>query len=869
MRAHKRVTVVALAFALAAASCSSADDDGPPETAADVPDPPDATGEVVLAPWTRVVDDEQVASLEIGEDEIVVPDGHPLAEADVADVVAAGITELTPNGLLRRVTGVTEEGSTVVLSTRHALLEEAFESADVAVVVPITADLIASADDVQLLVRGREATTVNVGVAARADVSAQEDRVDQDPDTGLVVSFDELLYDGDEDEATTDDQITLSGTATMDIGLEVAVDIDGFELDDAVMAVSGGVATSLLLDAKQAGAFGGEPNDLFEIRFLTVPVPFGPIVVPVQLTIPLQMGWEGEFSVAGQTSITTTTTARFGVEYVDGWQEVAEFDPRYDFSPPALQDSDPGSVRVYAGPGFRIRAWEAFVVATMAIHGTVDLDILGAAPWHCLYAGLEVPADISVLGSSIHRGVLYEQQSLLAPDSCQPGSTDGDDAEGDAGDVRTLPPPVAPVPAFSMTLGTCSGGPVGEWGRAAASLSDGGVLVGVYRSDSALWLVRLDAAGGVVWSQTYPTRLLGQINAIAALDDGGAVIGFGFGNLMYIDAFGDVTGAVALEGMDYLHTLDRVPGGDGLIAGGATGSGSVLVELDLDGSIRWARSYAGAQHVAGVAARPGGGWTVALNHGAVFTTDASGSVLSAGLLATERRGAGPILDLSASPTPGGGLGITIEFLHYELLDVVVVDAGLGLASRIALTDADDGSVVFVGGETHVLADGSVVVAAETWDTSSGDSATSTGMLLARVTGATPAWVVEYGAGDALMVPYESRAADIVSTEDGGVLVAATTWQYAAATCGAASAPDPNAGLGAQTGWDLWVLKVPPSGLVNLGGGMARSAFTAEVDQSEFSLQSLDLPSSSLSVLVAPIEGIAGTPVEPTIARQAP
>lgn len=50
---------------------------------------------------------------------------------------------------------------------------------------------------------------------------------------------------------------------------------------------------------------------------------------------------------------------------------------------------------------------------------------------------------------------------------------------------------------------------------------------------------------------------------------------------------------------------------------------------------------------------------------------------------------------------------------------------------------------------HVLADGSVVVSGETKDW---------GLLLARLAAGTPAWVLEYSAGDSILFPYESRGA---------------------------------------------------------------------------------------------------------------
>ncbi len=72
------------------------------------------------------------------------------------------------------------------------------------------------------------------------------------------------------------------------------------------------------------------------------------------------------------------------------------------------------------------------------------------------------------------------------------------------------------------------GGAANDWVRSVVALGDGGVvLAGVTASKGAggedAWIVRLDAAGGVVWEQTLGGAGDDRANAVVALADGGFV----------------------------------------------------------------------------------------------------------------------------------------------------------------------------------------------------------------------------------------------------------------------------------------------------------------------------------------------------------
>jgi len=94
------------------------------------------TGDVVVPPTTNVLDEEMVeetlqseASGRFGKlpDELVFSGDAPMGDVEVGDVVVTGVSEKTPVGFLRKVTGRREEGGQVILETRQATLSETID----------------------------------------------------------------------------------------------------------------------------------------------------------------------------------------------------------------------------------------------------------------------------------------------------------------------------------------------------------------------------------------------------------------------------------------------------------------------------------------------------------------------------------------------------------------------------------------------------------------------------------------------------------------------------------------------------------------------------------------------------------------------
>ena len=146
------------------------------------PAAPEPSGDLVLKPNFRVLQDSELAS--------VAPDSVRFAEPtgyQVGDVISIGITDLTPEGLLRKVTGVSADR--MVLQTSQATLEDAIQSGELVfggfLQEPSTGGIQAASDDKPMVF---PITAASAGISASAELTISlypEARFELDKDKGI------------------------------------------------------------------------------------------------------------------------------------------------------------------------------------------------------------------------------------------------------------------------------------------------------------------------------------------------------------------------------------------------------------------------------------------------------------------------------------------------------------------------------------------------------------------------------------------------------------------------------------------------------------------------------------------------------------
>jgi len=99
--------------------------------------PPDDLTEPIIPETTKVVEEEAIEEIvSVTEDQSTIvfdKSTTQLEELSPGDVIVMGVTENTPEGLLRKVTNITKggkNGSQVIVETEFASLEEAIEQGE-------------------------------------------------------------------------------------------------------------------------------------------------------------------------------------------------------------------------------------------------------------------------------------------------------------------------------------------------------------------------------------------------------------------------------------------------------------------------------------------------------------------------------------------------------------------------------------------------------------------------------------------------------------------------------------------------------------------------------------------------------------------
>ncbi|MFO7179220.1 MAG: hypothetical protein DIU78_011015 [Pseudomonadota bacterium] len=166
--------------------------------------------EIEPFPSTVMLTDADLADIEVSETDGIIElsaDAPSATELRKGRVFVAGRSERTPNGLLRIVKSVETDGDRLRLETLHAPLQLAFRKVHI------------------------EAARRSTG-----DLGALEGESDREPlalgGVGASKSLEAILFDGDGDEDTNNDQIAVNGELSGNVEFEFELDFDWGAFED-------------------------------------------------------------------------------------------------------------------------------------------------------------------------------------------------------------------------------------------------------------------------------------------------------------------------------------------------------------------------------------------------------------------------------------------------------------------------------------------------------------------------------------------------------------------------------------------------------------------------------------------------------------
>jgi hypothetical protein len=456
------------------------------------------------------------------------------------DVLVSEPSAAAPYGYLRKVKAIRQEGGEVVLETRPARMEEAFQELELRLKTTVVAP-------------ARAQQQGGLSFPLNLSGSGPDGRVDLRGSLSLAPSFD----------------------------LTLDLDIVAFKLSELSLSFRAKETFLATLTGRGRVSFD-ESVTLGTISFapivLTLPSPSGAVPVVLTPQVVIEAGLQG--TVKGDFSASVNQEAGFtaGLGYKNGtFGGFSDSDSAFAFEQPVYAAA--ASVKALAGPRLEVLLYGA-VGPFASAEAYVELSASAEGPPPCvrgvMNAGLSAKAGVDFL-ADYETVLLNETFPLASFDSCNP-------------DPGALRPAITWSRSFSRT------GSMGERARGVIEASDGSYLVvgdsslfdGVTGHGASLWAMRLDALGNVIWQKAFGQQT-GFAKAVQEVP-GGFVVASAQG-LMKLDTGGNLLWAKRYAGAE-LVSMVAYADGSLLVAGHyGTTPHAWAMRLDAQGEVLWSRRF--------------------------------------------------------------------------------------------------------------------------------------------------------------------------------------------------------------------------------------------------------------------------------------
>ncbi len=298
-----------------------------------------------------------------------------LEQVEAGDIIIGGISEATPQGFLRKVTEVSDSSGGLILTTEPGTIEEAYEQLTISIEQLLTPTNLVSFTNLPGVTLVQSPDGVN----------------------DLLFEFlldNVVLYDQDNDPATTNDQVLANGRLIFSPVYEFRLQITDSNITEIYFGQETSVQTELSISSTLSSTITPPEYPITApIQLASYEIPGFPLVVTPILQI--FAGIDGNVHAGVSSSVTQSANFNSGVNYSsNSWQPVSQYNNSFTYVPPVI--SGEVSYTAYAGPKitFLLNGMVGFY--SKANLG-VKLEIMPLVnPWLTLQGGLEVHAGISV-----------------------------------------------------------------------------------------------------------------------------------------------------------------------------------------------------------------------------------------------------------------------------------------------------------------------------------------------------------------------------------------------------------------------------------------------------------------------------------------
>ena len=288
------------------------------------------------------------------------------------------------NGLLRKITNIQTTDSQLVVSTVQGTLEEAIENGRIEYSGALSKNNV---QKVEILADGVRYVD-NLKKQNENDFDFQIEN--------------EVLYDVDGNLSTTNDQIRLNGSFTLNSDVFVIIDVKGFKLQYAKYGFETNNNENLSLDAIVQYNLSKE-LEIARVTFTPIWVQVGLLTVVIIPDLRIKIGITGYANAGVSTSVENEFHFEAGSEYNigDGWQPYKTFTDNFNYNPPSLTANC--GAKAYIKPELNMAVYGVLAgYAYGEAYGKIEADLL-QTPWWKLFVGynLGIGARAEILGHDL------------------------------------------------------------------------------------------------------------------------------------------------------------------------------------------------------------------------------------------------------------------------------------------------------------------------------------------------------------------------------------------------------------------------------------------------------------------------------------
>ncbi len=313
------------------------------------------------------------------------------------DIIVAGVNDVIPNGILRKVTSISNNDKTIY--TIQTNLEEAIKNCSVEFNNKLTPSLVESS----ILARGVMDRSLGEGF----DFNINLENV--------------ILYDADENPSTVNDQVIANGNISFNSDFDIYLQIQDFKLTELKFENKINEIVNLELIGECSMPYINKTIKIAEYNF----TPFVAVWIPTTPPFPIvlapklevNVNFEGELSSDITISVTQNVELISGLLYENGnWSPISDFSNDFQFNEPQLTAN--AFAKVSVGPRLNLLLYGvAGPYAEINGYSKIEADV-NEHPWWSLYGGLEAKlgVNVQVLGRTIadYNKTVIDFEKLLA-----------------------------------------------------------------------------------------------------------------------------------------------------------------------------------------------------------------------------------------------------------------------------------------------------------------------------------------------------------------------------------------------------------------------------------------------------------------------